>query len=77
MEGAKIQARMAALKQQITALPAGSITRKTVNGKVYFYHRWTENKRRLEKYIPADELDSFRAQIAQRKALEQELKALE
>ena len=77
MEGAKIRARMAALKQQITALPAGSITRKTVNGKVYFYHRWTENKRRLEKYIPADELDSFRAQIAQRKALEQELKALE
>lgn len=33
-------------------------------------------KKRHEKYIPADALDYFRAQIEQRKALEQELKAL-
>ena len=56
--------------------PAGSVTKKTVNGKEYFYHRWTENKKRREKYIPADELENFRAQIERRKALEQELKAL-
>lgn len=72
----EMQTRVAELEQQISALPAGSVTKKTVNGKDYFYHRWTENKKRREKYIPADELENFRAQIERRKALEQELKAL-
>ena len=76
MELSEVQTRAAELEQQISALPAGSITKKTVNGKEYFYHRWTENKKRREKYIPADELVNFRAQIERRKELEQELKAL-
>ena len=76
MDLSEMQTRAAELEQQISALPAGSVTKKTVNGKDYFYHRWTENKNRREKYIPADELENFRAQIEQRKALEQELKAL-
>ena len=76
MELSEMQARAAELEQQIATLPAGSVTKKTVNGKEYFYHRWTENKKRREKYIPADELENFRAQIERRKALEQELKAL-
>ena len=71
-----IQARMAELEQQIDNLPAGSITKKIIKGKEYFYHRWTENKKRREKYIPADQLENFRAQIAQRKELEQKLKTL-
>ena len=76
MELSEMQARAAELEQLIADLPAGSITKKTVNGKEYFYHRWTEDKKRREKYIPADELEDFRAQIGQRKALERELKAL-
>lgn len=76
MELSEMQARVAELEQQIFALPTGSITKKTVNGKEYFYHRWTENKKRREKYIPADELVDFRAQIERRKELEQELKSL-
>ena len=71
-----IQARVAELEQQIDNLPAGSITKKIIKGKEYFYHRWTENKKRREKYIPADQLENFRAQIAQRKELEQKLKTL-
>ena len=55
MELFEMQERAAELEQQISALPAGSITKKTVNGKEYFYHRWTENKKRREKYISADE----------------------
>ncbi len=71
-----IQTRAAELEEQIANLPAGSITKKTVKGKEYFYHRWTENKKRREKYIPAEELESFRAQIEWRRELEQELKVL-
>ena len=41
MELSEMQAHVAELEQQIASLPAGSITKKTVNGKEYFYHRWT------------------------------------
>ena len=58
MELSEIQNRVAELEQQISNLPAGSITKKTVNGKEYFYHRWTEDKKRKEKYIPVDESEA-------------------
>ena len=77
MEPSELQNRLTELKQQIELLPAGSITKKTVNGRVYFYHRWTEEKKRREKYLPAEEVDSFREKIERRKALEKELKALQ
>ena len=76
MELSELQAKIADLEQQIAELPAGSVTKKAINGNVYFYHRWTENKKRREKYISADELENFRAQIERRKELEHELKAL-
>ena len=65
-----------ALERQIALLPAGSITKKNVNGREYFYHRWTEEKKRREKYIPADELSDFQRKIEKRKALERELKEI-
>ena len=68
--------RIAELEALIAALPAGSITKKTVSGKVYFYHRWTEDKKRKEKYIPEEDIPALRAQIEERKALEAEMKAL-
>ena len=77
MERSELQAKIADLEQQIAELPAGSVTKKTINGNVYFYHRWTEDKKRREKYIPAEEVDSFRKQIERRKALEKELKVLQ
>ena len=76
MELSELHAKITELEQQIAELPAGSVTKKTVSGKDYFYHRWTENKKRREMYIPADELEDFRAQIERRKELERELKAL-
>ena len=77
MELSELQAKITELEQQIAELPAGSVTKKTINGNVYFYHRWTENKKRREKYIPAEEVDSFQKQVERRKALEKELKALQ
>lgn len=77
MELSELQAKIADLEQQIAELPAGSVTKKAINGNVYFYHRWTEDKKRREKYIPAEEVDSFRKQIERRKALEKELKVLQ
>ena len=63
MDQNEIKARIADLEKQIAALPAGSVTKKMIRGKLYFYHRWTENKKRREKYIPAGEEANFRSQI--------------
>ena len=57
MNQEEAQTRMKELEQQIAELPVGSITRKTVNGKIYFYQRWSENGKRREKYIPLDDVD--------------------
>ena len=77
MERSELQAKIADLEQQIAELPAGSVTKKTINGNAYFYHRWTEDKKRREKYLPAEEVDSFRKQIERRKGLGKELKVLQ
>jgi len=76
MEQKELLRRIARLEEQIAALPAGSISTKKVRGREYYYHRWTENKKRVEKYLPAEAVDALRDQIRQRKALEAELKVL-
>lgn len=72
----RILSRIAELEKRIGELPSGSITRKMIHGKEYFYHRWMENRKRREKYIPADEVECLRVQIEQRKMLVRELKEL-
>jgi len=76
MENQSLLQKITALEEQIALLPKGSIGQKTVNGKEYYYQRWTENKKRKEKYIPADEVDALKQEIEKRKTLEKELKAL-
>lgn len=76
MNSGDILLKIADLEKEIAELPIGSITTKTVNGNVYYYHRWCENHKRKEKYIPSDEVPAFQEQIAHRKELEAELKTL-
>lgn len=68
--------QIAELEQKVTELPIGSITKKTVNGHVYYYHRWSENGDRQEKYLPVDEVGLLKEQIERRKVLEAELRLL-
>lgn len=72
----KISDQIAALEEQITLLPVGSITKKNVNGHIYYYHRRNENGTRTEKYLSADEVAPLKEQIDRRRALEAELRLL-
>ncbi len=76
MNPIEIQARITELETQVSNLPAGSIAKKTIKGKDYFYHRQTQNGKRHEKYVSADDVDDLRAQIKQRKKLERELREM-
>lgn len=71
-----MDARTEELRRLIASLPVGSVGKKTINGKVYWYHRWYEGGKRKEKYVPAAEVDTLRSQINQRKTFEAELKQL-
>lgn len=53
------------------------ITKKKVRDKEYFYHRWTENGKRQEKYVSVGDVPALRAQIKQRKTLEKQLRNLQ
>ena len=76
MDTKNLQNQIAELEAQIEALPKGSVAKKSVNGKTYYYHRYNENGKRTEKYIDFDSVDALRDQIEKRKALESKLKEL-
>lgn len=64
------------LEVQLEALPKGSVVKKSISGKTYYYHRYNENGKRVEKYIDFDSVEGLREQIIARKALEAKWKEL-
>lgn len=63
------------LEREIAALPEGSITKKTVKGRDYYYHRINKNGKRNEKYVSFEDLVELTLQIEKRKELEKRLKS--
>lgn len=64
------------LEIQISMLPIGYISKKNINGNVYYYRQWSENGKVKSKYIKKNELEQIEGQIAKRKRLEKQLKEL-
>ncbi len=62
------------LIQQLSELPKGYISKKTIKGKTYFYWQHLENGKLKSKYIRSSELESFQEALKKRDRLEQELK---
>ena len=76
MNQEELMIRIAELEREIAILPEGSITKKKINEKEYFYHRITRDGKRVEKYIGFEEVSELKSQIECRKKLEKELKSL-
>lgn len=68
--------QIAELEREIALLPEGSITKKKIKDKEYFYHRITRNGKRVENYLSFEVVPELKAQIDKRKAFEKELKIL-
>lgn len=64
------------LEEKIKLLPQGSIGKKSIKGNIYYYHRYNENGKRIEKYIEKNKIKELEENINQRKILEKELKEL-
>ena len=76
MNHEEIIAHIAEIEREIAVLPAGGVSKKNVHGNIYYYHRITQNGKRMEKYVKADEVDELISNIEKRKKLEKELKKL-
>ena len=68
--------KIAELEREIAILPEGSITKKKIKDKEYYYHRITINGKRRETYVDFAEVPELKAQIEKRKAVEKQLKEL-
>ena len=62
------------IRKEIESLPSGGLTVRTVKGRKYIYHQWTENGRQRSRTVCEDEAEELRAEIGRRKELEKELK---
>ena len=56
------------LEREIAILPEGSITKKKIKAKEYYYHRITINGKRTENYLDFAEVSELKAQIEEQKA---------
>ncbi len=68
--------RIADIEKEIALLPQGGISKKRINGKDYYYHRFSSEGKRCEKYVSFKGLPELEKQINKRKELEKKLKEL-
>lgn len=68
--------KISELTAEIGELPKGYISKKTINGTVYYYHQWSENGAKQSRYLHDDEIEALSAQIAKRKELQTKLREI-
>lgn len=76
MEKQELLESIAALTKEIGKLPKGYISKKTIAGKVYYYHQWSEKGVKQSKYLRDDELEPLARQLEARKKLQEQLRRL-
>ena len=71
-----LQDQIHKLEEEISRLPLGKVTYKTINGKKQPYLQWTENGKQHTKYIRKDVRAETLAGASRRAGLESELNNL-
>jgi predicted AAA+ superfamily ATPase len=68
--------QIAEIEREIAILPEGSITKKKIKDKDYYYHRITRSGKRIENYVSFEQVPDLKEKIEKRKALEKKLREL-
>ena len=76
MEKQELLNRITELTAQIGELPKGYISKKTISGKTYYYHQWSEDGVKQSRYLHDAEIEPLAEQIERRKALQEKLRSL-
>lgn len=64
------------MEEEIALLPRGYISRKTISGREYCYHQFSEGGKKRSVYIPNDQVDSLIEKLDKRRILQKELSRL-
>lgn len=62
------------IQKEIDQLPKGTVNKKKVHGRTYFYHRFYQDGKRRERIVSEETAEELRTQIQRRKELEHQLK---
>ena len=76
MEDRERLERIAVLTEQIARLPKGYLSKKTIGGKAYYYHQWSENGVKQSRYLHDSEIKTLADEIETRKELQAQLRTL-
>ena len=68
--------QIAEIEREIAVLPEGSITKKKIRGKDYYYHRISRDGKRIENYVSFEQVPDLKDKIEKRKTLEKKLREL-
>lgn len=77
MNTAEKEKKLKELEERRISLPSGSIAKKSINGKTYYYHRTSVEGKRKEEYIPSKEAESLKARILEGRSIDKEISELE
>lgn len=76
MNESNFESKIKELENKLNNLPKGSISKKVIKGKTYYYYRYNENGKRIEKYIDSHSVSELKDRIELRKSITKELKKL-
>ena len=76
MDNREIENELSKIRQEISELPIGYISKKTINGKTKQYLQWTENGKKKSKYVDDELAEELRAKIERRRELQKREKEL-
>lgn len=62
------------VEKRLISLPKGSIKKRKISGKVYYYLQFRSGKRVIQKYLGRKKPEEMIKKIAERKSFESELK---
>ncbi len=72
----ELESELSKIRQEISELPIGYISKKTINGKTKQYLQWTENGKKKSKYVDDELAEELRAKIERRRELQKREKEL-
>ena len=70
MNNQEIQNELLQVQKEISELPIGYISKKTINGKTKQYLQWTENGKKKSKYVDDELAEELRVKIERRRELQ-------
>ena len=76
MNNQEIQNELLQVQKEIAELPAGYISKKTINGKTKQYLQWTANGKTESNYFDDELAEELRVKIERRRELQKREKEL-